>query len=437
MGKKVSWKLKRALFLAVLLVGTCLLTSCGEGELKDAGAASQQPETGTESLAESLEKAERGTERAEGEQPSLGESVTAESDSGETAAEEGPPYFEEEGDTLYAYGTLSETEQLWYQDVNRILGNMLTEQALGQEGLEQGLTEENLDKIFQCVLNDHPEYFYVEGYTYTKFTRLNGLVKLTFSGVYSCSRTQAEVRMRQIRLAAEQILGGAPEGMDDYEKVKFVYETLVANTEYDLEASDNQNIYSVFVNRASVCQGYAKATQYLLNRMGIPCTMVLGTVETGEGHAWNLVQVDEEYYYVDTTWGDASYRTEGELSEYMPEINYDYLCVNTEQLLRTHVPDDLIPLPDCESLEANYYVREGTYFTSWDEEKLQQAFEGAKERGMKDVTLKCSDDAVYEEMEGKLIEDQGIFQYLENAEGKIAYVRNEKQLSLTFWVTNR
>ena len=53
----------------------------------------------------------------------------------------------------------------------------------------------------------------------------------------------------------------------------------------------NQNIISVFLNKKTVCQGYANATQYLLTLLGIPAVVVTGTAE-GDTHAWNLVQLD-------------------------------------------------------------------------------------------------------------------------------------------------
>lgn len=287
----------------------------------------------------------------------------------------------------------------------------------------------------------------MEGYSYTKYARGEKITAIEFSGTYNVELEDAVVRREEIAAAAEALLAGIAPDASDYDKVKYVYETLIRNTDYDLDAPDNQNIYSVFVRHFSVCQGYAKATQYLLNRLGVECTLVLGTVETGEGHAWNLVKVDGEYYYLDTTWGDVSYRTEdmpvseeasleadGEIS--MPEINYDYLNVTTEELLRTHTIGGEVPMPLCTATAANYYVREGALFTAYDREQMEALFRKAIESGQKDITIKCADAACYAEVLNELIEEQGIFDYLSDEENRIAYAQNEKQHSLTFWVTN-
>ena len=56
----------------------------------------------------------------------------------------------------YARSRLNTAEQLWYDDIEEILGCYQIQVVLSKEGLEAGLTEENIDRIFQCVLNDHP-----------------------------------------------------------------------------------------------------------------------------------------------------------------------------------------------------------------------------------------------------------------------------------------
>lgn len=341
--------------------------------------------------------------------------------------------------THFAYDRLTEAEKIWYVDMSRTLREMATNRELSGKGLDAGLTEGDIDKIFQCVLGDHPEYFYVEGYTYTRFTRMEKTVKLEFSGTYSVSREEALRRASEIQDAAGEILEGISMEASDYDKVKYVYETVIRGTEYDMNAPDNQNMYSVFAGHFSVCQGYAKAVQYLLNRLGVECTMVTGTVDTGEGHAWNLVKVDGQYYYVDATWGDASYIQDESLEAdilQFPEINYDYLCVNTEQLLRTHSLGNVVAVPQCTALENNYYVREGVYFTAVDEAQLAECFQRAREGGKSDVTLKCADAAVYGELYDRLITKQGIFDHMDSEGGNIAYTQNEKQLSMTFWVTS-
>lgn len=331
----------------------------------------------------------------------------------------------------YAFGKLSEEEQEVYLEILDAL-------AAFRENVRLSTCDRELiSRVFQCVLNDHPEIFYVEGYSYTEYTLGSLLKKITFTGSYCFSPEEVEDVKRQIENYVNQCFAGMPENIDEYGKVKYIYEYLIHHTDYDADVENSQNICSVFLARKSVCQGYAKATQYLLNRAGIFATLVLGRVTGGEGHAWNLVRIDGEYYYVDTTWGDASYQAVGGSDypiEKIPTINYDYLCVTTEQLETTHTPENVVALPQCTAMDANFYVREGMYFTEWDEEKIKKIFADGYERGDTYVTLKCDGAAVYQKMQEELIEGQKIFLYLDCLDKAVSYVENEKQYSLSFWL---
>ena len=359
------------------------------------------------------------------------EKTTAESDNTESCS------LLDEGGSRFAYESLDAQEQIWYGEIEQALGEMTDTVKLSTEPIGQGLDEQDIDRIFQCVLIDHPEIFYTTGYTYTKYSRGDRTVGIDFAGTYSLPREEAVNKAEEIRGRASEWLSDIPSDASEYDKVKAVYEKIIFSTDYDLNASDNQNIASVFLGNSSVCQGYAKATQYLLNHLGVMCTLVQGTVDTGEAHAWNLVRVDGDYYYVDTTWGDASYRMEdGSGQEELPEINYDYLCVTTQELLRTHRIESVVAMPECTATQANYYVREGVYFTSYDAEQMQSIFDRAWESGRTEITLKCADEECYREICRVLIDEQEIFSYMPENSSTIAYAQNGKQLSLTFWVTN-
>lgn len=336
----------------------------------------------------------------------------------------------EEQRDCYAFGKLSEEEQEVYLEIFEALTSF-------QENVRLSSCDKDLiADVFQCVLNDHPEIFYVEGYSYTEYTLGDILKKITFTGSYCFSQEEVAKKQEQIDDYVNQCLAGMRSDADEYEKVKYVYEYLIHHTDYDASAKDSQNICSVFLERRSVCQGYAKATQYLLNRAGVFATLVLGQVVGGEGHAWNLVRIDGEYYYVDTTWGDASYQAVGGGDypiEKIPTINYDYLAVTTEQMEQTHTLDNVVEMPLCTAIDANYYVREGAYFTKWDEEKIKKIFTDSYEKGEAYVTLKCEGEEVYRQMRETLIEQQGIFRYLNCPDKAVSYVENEKQYSLSFW----
>ncbi len=348
-------------------------------------------------------------------------------------------YFESPFHGDFAYEQLTQAEKIWYEDINNMLSSRNEAGTeLSESGLEEGLTTEDIDRIYQSVLIDHPEYFYVEGYEYVVYSTKDEVVGIDIKGHFSESLQECVERKAAMDEAVTEILKQAPAEGSDYEKIKYVYETIIYNTEYDMEAADNQNIYSVFVGHASVCQGYAKATQYLLQNLGVECTLVLGEVNQGEGHSWNLVEADGEYYYVDTTWGDASYFSDETDSQNTgrPDISYDYLCITTEQLLKTHRIKYDWELPLCDSGENNYYRMEGCYFTDYEEEQLHREFQEAAESEKKHVTIKCSDSDVYNRMYQELIQNQKVFDYLKDSDGTVAYIENEQQLSLTFWMTN-
>ncbi|HJC55954.1 MAG TPA: hypothetical protein H9700_01115 [Candidatus Eisenbergiella intestinipullorum] len=344
----------------------------------------------------------------------------------------------------YAFFTLGEEDRLLYEELLDAVTGFSQETVLSVRVQDA----DRLERIFSCVLADHPEIFYVDGYTLSVRTAGEEIRSISFQPSYTFSGQQAKERMERVRKAADAVLSGLAPEMDDYEKLKELYEAVILGTEYDLQAPENQTICSVFLYGRSVCQGYAKAFQYLCQRAGIPAVLVTGKTEDGSPHAWTAVRCSGAWYYADPAWGDVSYRKkdteeggagtedppagEDHAEDRMEQIDYDCFLVTAEEISRTHRADDTFLLPDCRSMADNYYVREGLYFTRADRAQVSAAFERAQQEGWRAVTLKCANESVYEELEESLLVSREIFRYLSRE--TVAYAAAKERLALTFFL---
>lgn len=77
----------------------------------------------------------------------------------------------------------------------------------------------------------------------------------------------------------------------------------------------------------AVCQGYAAAYSALLNAVGIPNYVVSGSVPNGS-HAWNAVQLNGQWYYIDPTWNDMDYGLKREFKQSPLSFSGDIHQVN-------------------------------------------------------------------------------------------------------------
>ena len=153
------------------------------------------------------------------------------------------------------------------------------------------------------------------------------------------SKQDIDNAMSQIEQVKNEILSRRTG--NTYNDIKLVHDYLVDNVEYDSSIS-KPNIYDIYgalVRKESVCEGYARSFKYLMDELNIPCTLVIGTATNSQGqtenHAWNYVQINNNWYAVDTTWDDPIIIGNGTVSE---SIKYRYFLKGSSEINEDHFP---------------------------------------------------------------------------------------------------
>ncbi len=197
----------------------------------------------------------------------------------------------------------------------------------------QKIYSTQIGRVMEAVFNDHPGLFWVDTAYGCKYDPDGKCVEITLQ--FNSTAQKLEQSQTTFAEKAEEILSGARGLSSDYEKEKYVHDKLLSKVTYNADATLNQSAYSALVNGQTVCAGYARAYQYLLQQLGIPCYYCTGY--SGENHAWNIVKLYGDYYNVDVTWDDTDPYT------------YDYFNKSDEEFASTHVRRGLsVKLPACQ-----------------------------------------------------------------------------------------
>lgn len=339
-----------------------------------------------------------------------------------------------ENQNYFYFLLLDNEERKTYAEIYCAIKNMEDDVTLSTLNLER------VDKAFKYMYYDHPELYYVSGYTYTKTLMNDEPVSLAISGYYTMNESEVKAYKEYVNnyvVDFKSALGDFVENADDYNIVKFTYEYVIDHTDYDVNAPHNQSIISAMAYGHSVCAGYSRTMQYLLRECGIDITFVMGTSRNGEAHSWNLLKADGEYYYMDVTYGDESYSLAGaseELADSLPKVNYNYMLMDYAETCLTHVFEDDSIMPRTTANADNYFIREGLYFTDVNTDQLSSAFYNAYLRNDEYIMLKMNSLETYEAVWNYLLDEQKVFDYLQNHDGTVAYAQNKDQLYMIFWI---
>lgn len=316
----------------------------------------------------------------------------------------------EEGHQEYYFKQLTEEEQRVYRELLKGI------RAREKEFYLTISDDDSIDRSYHAVLKDHPEIFWVHN--------REKIYKTTYSDsdycVFTPGYTYTDSEIDEIQTAMEQsfqeVRALIPEDAGDYEKVRIVYTYVIDHTQYQT-GEDDQSIAGVFWKKSAVCAGYAGAVQYLLERLDIPCIYVDGSTKgSTEGHAWDIVKIGQEYYYVDATNGDQPDFLNGDAAQ-MEEhktIIYDYLCPFPEEYEKTYTPSEELTVPACTAKNLDFYVLNQGYFEDYSWQDIYDYCKMRLDNGAAVVRFKFGSQEAFSEACQELLDDgvvQNVAQY--------------------------
>lgn len=305
--------------------------------------------------------------------------------------------FEKDTCYKYHYEHLTKKQKELYKELFNIFMN------LEETGKVSNKNIKDVQIVHDALLNDHPELFFVETELIYDDYRVEP--------EYTFKIKEIKKYRKQIELAKDEILKNLPAD-DQYAQMKYIYDYIVENVHYDENAEYNQLLISSLLNKNTVCTGYAKMIQYLFQEIGIHTTEIVGgsfdTNNRLQRHAWNMIVYDNDYYYVDATWGDQE-DEDGQMTL------YEYFIFSSEDMLKLYTPEG--NYENTGNINHTYFLKNNLYFTNYSTSSLANVVN--KEE--KILQVRFSND-IYSYAKNRVVNTNDPFRILSKAGVNVEYI---------------
>jgi len=223
---------------------------------------------------------------------------------------------------------------------------------------------ENINALATLIFCEMPTAFHVETFRYGP--SYSSTISYIYPEYYYDSATY-QTMLAEIDAGAESMVAGFKDNtaLTDVQKALLAHDRLAAFCEYtlfgDTESEDfrhSHNIYGATVTGKAVCQGYALAYTYMMDKLGIPSYVC---VSNALNHAWNIVYVNNNYYHVDVTWDDPIWDTSN--WDVTGKAYHNYFLVSTQYMMaNNHNATDYDTTPTDTTYDSYFWQNSDTGF---------------------------------------------------------------------------
>ena len=269
----------------------------------------------------------------------------------------------------YYYGTLTkDVDKTVYDVIYNCVKNTQAQLDKADFFGKPGITFDYIYRIFEYVLDDHPELFHLSAEVNGKIYPDKSVAVLYFT--YSMSQSQYKSALEWVDSTVSSVLSRANKASDDAEKAIILYDYIKNTLSYDLSRAGKTSfdLYGALTTGKAVCEGYSELFSFLLSKVGIEFAIVRGTA-SGVNHQWTMAKLNGRWYYFDVTFDDPT----GEVIS--DALYYNYFAVDEKTITKDHALSQALVsiVPEATSLNDNYFIKNGIYLDSLSENAMKTA----------------------------------------------------------------